>query len=355
MTTGIDDPRMAETEVLNCEAPPANTSEPRDIPEKTISFQHPFFQSVEGCYFKNREDTGDAVMIMPLDDGEVSLKLAGIKNELGLGDRDHDAQTLDTITKALKYVRGIRTGDQVPSELLTGQASWKVLQKDRETAHNRITMQLVSWMSGDEILIVDPEQLAQVVDDPKTREKIDRALDEATESLGLGKDRREDVVALVGNLTEELSYIETLRRQLHKIESIHEMVGKLEQKYKAEMSVMETIQPVKRLFKIALDDLHETFAEIDAQTGEILSVLKNIASQIEFIRNTRDDLRRRLWAWEEQAGVWSATAIKRSQHNEHILEGLYQFLAQRFLPTQEWELFTKAQDKTKNLSTQKLW
>ncbi len=365
MTMNMDDPEVHEAELPapeteaeaeeRIDGAPASESDSNEEQITTITFENAFFRSVEGCYFKLLEDTGEAVMIMPLEGGDVSLKLGGIKNELELTPADHDTKVLDIITEGLNYVRGIRAGDPVPSELLTGRASWEVSQKDRETAHNRVTMQLVSWMSGDEMLVTEPEQLAQIVEDPKTREKINAAFVEAAETLGLGKDRREDVVALVGNLAEELSFIETLRQQLHKVESIQEMVEELAQKYKAEMSVMETINPVTRLFKIAIDGLHESFDEIDAQTGEILSVLKNIASQTKFIRDARDDLHRRLWAWEGQMEAWGSTMVKRSQHNEHLLEELYRFLAQRFLPTQEWELFTKAQDKTKKLSTQKLW
>lgn len=323
--------------------------------EATISFDHAFFNSVDGSFFKRLEDTGEAVMMMPLESGAVSLRLGGIKRELELGADNHDARTLDTIARALKYVRGIRVGDPVPSELTTGKASWEVSPRHRATAHNRVTMQLVSWMSGDETLVTEPDQLAQIVEDPKTREKINAAFSEAAESLGLGKDRREDVISLVGNLAEELSYIETLREQYQNVVSVHKMVLELEQKYKSELSVMETIRPVLRLFIIALDGLRDSFAEVDAQTGEILAALKNIASQTKFIRDARDDLRGRLWVWEGLIDEWHRTTIKRSQHNEKLLEKLYRFLAQRFLPTQEWELYTKAQEKTKRLATEKLW
>jgi len=146
-----------------------------------------------------------------------------------------------------------------------------------------------------------------------------------------------------------------LRSKFHKVEQIQKNVLELEIKYKNEMSVMETILPVRRLFKIAIDGLQESFDEIDAQTGEILSVLKNIAAQTKFIRNVRDDLHRRLWAWEGIVEDWSMAVVKRSPHNEHLLDELYRFLAQRFLPTQEWELFTKAQDKSEKFSTQKMW
>jgi hypothetical protein len=330
-------------------------AEKTDTPETTISFENAFFGTVEGSYFTILEDTGDAVMMMPLEGGDVSLKLGGIKKELELKPDDHDTKTLDTITEALKYVRGIRAGDPVPSEMLSGEASWEVSENDRATAHNRVTMQLVSWMSGDETLVTEPDQLAQIVEDPKTREKINAAFIEAAESLGLGKDRREDVVVLVGNLAEELAYIETLRSKFHKVEAIQGNVFELEEKYKTELSIMETITPVRRLFKIAVDGLQESFDEIDAQTGEILAVLKNIASQTKFIRSTRDDLHRRLWAWEGLIEDWGMAVIKRSQQNEHLLEELYRFLARRFLPSQEWELFTKALEKNEKLTTQRLW
>ncbi len=327
----------------------------RETPETIVSFEKDFFARVEGSYFKLREDSGDAVMVMPLEGGDVSLKLAGIKHELELGPDDHDAKTLDTIAEALQYVRSIRAGDAVPSELLSGEASWEVSQQDRETAHNRVTMQLVSWMSGDETLVTEPDQLAQIVEDPKTREKISAAFAEAAETLGLGKDRGEDVVALVGNLAEELSYIETLRSKFHNVEMIQDKVLELEQKYKNEQSVMETILAVKRLIKIAVNGLQKSFDEIDAQTGEIMAALKNIAAQTKYIRTVRDDLHRRLWAWEGLIEQWSMVVVKRSQQNEHLLDEIYRFLAQRFLPVQEWELYTKAMNKSKNLSTQKMW
>jgi len=327
----------------------------RETPETIISFEKDFFRRVEGSYFRLREESGDAVMVMPIEGGDVSLKLDGIKHELELGPEDQDAKTLDTIAEALKYVRSIRTGNPVPSELLSGEASWEVSQQDRETAHNRITMQLVSWMSGDEILVTEADQLAQIVEDPKTRGKISAAFAEAAETLGLGKDRSEDVIALVGNLAEELSYIETLRSKFHNVEKIQGTVLGLEQKYKNELSVMETILAVKRLCKIAVDGFQKSFDEVDAQTGEIMAALKNIAAQTKYIRNVRDDLHRRLWAWEDLIAQWSMVVVKRSQQNENLLEEIYRFLAQRFLPFQEWELYTKAMDKSKKLSTQKLW
>lgn len=320
-----------------------------------IVFEHAFFQTIEQTSFRTLEDTHEPVMIMVLDQGEVSLKFPGIKKELSLTDDEPDAKMLDIVAEGLKYVQELHIGDAVPTELTTGRASWEVSDEHRAIAHNRITMQLVSWMSGDELLITDPDELAQVADDPQTKDKISKAFSEAAKALGIEEERREDVIALIANLADELSYIEALRMIFHDIEHIHKTVLDLEQKYKSEQSVMNTITPVRRLFKIAMDGFNNSLDQLDAQTGEILSALTNIAQVTRYIRENRDDLHRRLWAWDGVIESWRGVPAKRSSHAEHLLDELYHFLAQRFLPRNEWELYSKAMDKTKKRATEVVW
>jgi len=325
-----------------------------DMPLEIV-FEHAFFHSIEQTSFRTTEDTDEAVMVMVLDEGEVSLKLSGVMKELNLNEGEPDAKMLHIVAESLKYVRELHIGDAVPSELTTGRASWEVTDQHRAIAHNRVTMQLVSWMSGDEMLITDPNELAQVADDPVNKEKISKAFSEAAKALGIEEERREDVIALIANLADELSYIEALRTVFHEIEQIHANVLTLEQKYKSEQSVINTITPVKRLFKIAMDGFNNSFDQLDAQTGEILSALTNIAQVTRYIRENRDDLHRRLWAWDGLIASWQGVEPKRSAKAEHLLDELYHFLAQRFLPRNEWELYSKAMDKTKKRATEVIW
>lgn len=333
----------------------ANTSDaPQDMPSE-IAFQNAFFHSINETSFRVREDTEEAVMVMVLDTGEVSLKLPGVKKELKLAEDDPDAKMLDIVAEGLKYVRELRIGDPVPTELTTGRASWEVTDAHRAIAHNRVTMQLVSWMSGEEMLITDPDELAMIADDPKTKEKVNAAFTETAKALKLPEERREDVVLLIANLADELSYIEALRSVYHDIEHIHETVQVLARKYKSEQSVMDTINPVRRLFIIAINGFSNSFDQLDAQTGEILSALTNIAQVTRYIRDNRDDLHRRLWAWDKIIEDWQGLQAARSTKAERLLEELYRFLAQRFLPRNEWELYTKAMDKTKKRATEVVW
>ena len=327
----------------------------KDLPE-TIELKHGFFTAIEKPYFRTLEDTGKPVMIMTLEEqGEVSLPLDGIRRELKLAADDPDAEMLAIIKRGLQYVQELRIGDPVPSELTTGQASWKITAEHRSIAHNRITMQLVSWMSGEETLITDPSELAQVADDPKTKEKINDAFSEAAKALGLPADERDKVVSLIANLAEELAYIEALRDKFHEILLTHKKIVELEQKYKSVQSVRDDILSIRRLFKIAIDGFVDTFDQLDAQTGEILAALVNIARVTKFIRENRDDLHRRLWAWDPVLHRWSDIPAQRSTKAEKALGDLYHFLAKRFLPRNEWELYSHAMDKTKKRSTEVVW
>ena len=109
------------------------------------------------------------------------------------------------------------------------------------------------------------------------------------------------------------------------------------------------------MFKLANDGFQLDFLELDAQTGEILSALSNIAQVTRYIREHRDDLHRRLWAWEGIAHDWRDHVIKRSRKSEQLLEELDHFLAQRFLPRNEWELYSKALENTKKRATEVIW
>ena len=60
------------------------------------------------------------------------------------------------------------------------------------------------------------------------------------------------------------------------------------------------------------------FTQADAQTGEILAVLRNIGPQTKFIREMRDELHNRLMLWDEMINPWTAITVEQSAEMESL-------------------------------------
>ncbi len=322
------------------------------IPEE-VAFNNHFFHAVEGTFFRMVEESDTPVMVTPLETGPVDLKFVSVKKELGLADDDPDWQMLQFIEEALKYVQGLRIGDPFPSEMTSGKPSWDVTDQHRKIAQSRISIQLVTWMSGDEEVLTDTDRLAGIIDKPGMKEKINEAFGAAAEALGMDRDNREEVISLVSGLAEELAAIEAVRERFERITLIEDRLQEISKNYSTEDGAMESIIRVSKLLAIAMQGFRDSFEKIDAQTSEIMTVLGNMARQVKMIRARRDDLHRRLWAWDALVARWEQTPANSGPDIERVVQETYQFLAQRFLPQKEWELFTKALDNKQ--STESVW
>ncbi|MDA0664210.1 MAG: hypothetical protein O3B08_15420 [Proteobacteria bacterium] len=82
----------------------------------------------------------------------------------------------------------------------------------------------------------------------------------------------------------------------------------------------------------------------DGQTGEIISVLKNIHSQKEYIRGVRDTLYRRMVAWDDLLRAWDRQSGMISADTPDLMRNTYRFLAPRYMQTDDWLLASRVQD-----------
>lgn len=318
-------------------AAPANT-----IGDPVISFEHSFFSKLEGAYFRLSEQD-EPVLMVKMGDNIAALNFRGIKREFNLRDDSADSRMLTMVARALQFVKVLRIGDPLPPELTTRKASWKPSERHRQIAYQRLTMQLVSWLTGEETLITDPESLLQVAGDPQVRAKVNRAFEEAAVKLGLGKDRKQEVVDHLVSLSHELAYVEGLRDIYTEIKAMEQKIQALRRIYGRERGMLEMVDQVARLGERAVGEFTTAFDEFDGQTGEILSVLRNIEAQIGYIRDSRDDLHRRLMTWDELLADWRDVKIERSESNESLTRRTYQFLAPRFMQVNEWTLMSQLQ------------
>jgi hypothetical protein len=309
-----------------------------------VRLDHWFFRKMESVYFQLSANDQEPTLVAKYSKNDVMLSIKGILKEFKIDEKSPDGEMLMMISKGLRYVKALKIGDPLPKEITTREASWELSARHREIAYQRVSLQLVNWMSGGDNMITDPEELLQLANDPAIRKSINAAFGEAADKLGYGRDNKEAVIKHVEELANELAYIEALRDRYRRIKIMDDKIQGLRRLYGREKSVLEIADQVARLGERAVSEFDKMFMEIDAQTGEILAVLKNLTTQIPYIRDKRDDLHVRLMAWDDILQRWSNAELKVNKDNPNLLRDTYKFLAPRFMMVKEWVLMSKLQD-----------
>jgi hypothetical protein len=315
--------------------------------ETTVNFSIKFFTAVEGSYFRKSNETEEPVFVLNLGGEGMLLPFQGIRREFDIEEKLADDLMLEMVASGLDYVKVLMPGDDLPKELLTGEASWEISDDHRKIAQQRLSMQLVSWVSGDENLITDPQQLLQIADDPSVKEKVSNAFEEAAKAIGLEAGEGDKVIDLIEELAEELAYIETLRDQFRGVISMEEKSKQLRRVGAKHRSILDSAESVAKLVSIAVNEFGEKFDMADGQTGEIIAVLKNITAQKEYIRGTRNSVYRRLVAWDSLLRAWEEESGEYTATIPDLLRETYRFLAPRYMQTDDWLLTAQSQAQEK--------
>ena len=319
------------------DAPKAADGAPGQMRETHFDFEHKVF-SLPAAFFAHDPGSKQPVLNILLGDLKASLPFNTLKDSFSIEDDSHDARLLQTVERGLAYVKQIRPGEKIPGELLDGTASWSVEDKHRKIAQGRLTVQLVSWITGSEMIVVDLEELDQIVEDPQTKERLKTAFSQIAEKLGIHTDNAEQWVHdRIDDLTQELSYIEALRDRFNHIRALNDNFVKMLQIYRTDRTFCSEIQRMQGLIKKPLKHYDTVFDQADAQTGEIMGALKSFDATVNFIRKIRDDLRSSLMEWEDILQAWDGVPIERSQQVEQLQKQTYRFLASNFIETKVWE------------------
>ncbi|KAA5606860.1 hypothetical protein F1188_02790 [Roseospira marina] len=311
------------------------------MPDK-VALEHVFFRKVDELYFRLEHGTEVPLALVRLGDEELSLPLSGIQREFQIDPASPDGVMLALLSKGLRFVKGLRVGDPIPKEVTTGDASWEPKEKHRQIAYHRLAMQLLGWLSGDEHVISNPDELLQVAGDPNFRRRVNDAFAEAARALKLPN--KEAVTELIQDLSKELAYIEALRDDFHAIERMQRKTEVLRSLYRDEHSQLETANSLIRLVSLAVTDFAEKFENVDAQTGEIMAALRNLDTVKAYLRKHRNDLRTRLVVWQDLVAKWQDHTMKPGRATEDLMGETYRFLAPRYMPVDEWVMMTRLQD-----------
>jgi hypothetical protein len=318
-------------------------------PDRCI-LQHRVFTSFGEPFFRRAAADGAPVMVVMLGEKEAAIPLLSLQREFAIADDSPDGRMLGLIAQSLDFIGGLRMGDALPAEVLSGHASWEPDQLHLQIANARLQWQLVTWLNADtgsDAPNFDAAALLQAADDPARKQQVQQAFAKAAEALGLPSP--EAVIARVEELAQEMAYIEAMRDRLWgRVRGMAEKLTRMAQAYRGDGSSRETLTQVRRLTVVALKEIGRRFEELEAQTGEVMVALRNIDSQRDFIRAKRDWLYRTHRAWQPLLLEWDMAGFSFDEGVLHLLNRSYQFLAPRFMPVTEWRSMTRAHGQTAN-------
>ncbi|HWE73796.1 MAG TPA: hypothetical protein VG328_11600 [Stellaceae bacterium] len=299
-------------------------------------FEHKLF-SVNSCVFRRTGGAGGGVALyMPLGNVMVAVPVDKIVKTFDIATDSADAALLTRVAAALKYVQEIRPGDSIPSEIISGRASWMVDPKFLAAAKAKISLQLVAWLTGNHVDDLDINEFVVLAERSDIREKVQEAFSSIAEKLGFGAERKQEVVELVDRFAIELSYVEALRDRFNELRHVVSKLKTLSALYRRDRTTVEVIARCSTLLAKPVQRVLDKFVAFDANVGEILNTLQRFDAQVVYVRDTRDELRDNYLYWEEMIRLWENQKAVSGSEAERAIQETYRFAARNFSAGVAW-------------------
>jgi hypothetical protein len=308
-------------------------TEDDELPDRCV-LEHQVFTMRGAVSFRRARADGTPVMVVTLGEREAVVPLRALQREFGIADDSSDGRMLALVAQSLDYVCGLSLGDRLPTEVLSGHASWEPGAEHRRRTFGMVRLRLLAWIDPDAADPAKGDPIERLEAEPGLRQQVQQAFERAATELGLADAAA--VVPRVEELAGELAYIEALRdRLLRPVQAITDRLERLVQSQRGDSQRQETFGRVLRLATTAREQFQARFDEVAAQSGEVLSALRNMESQQAFIRSSRDQLYRAQRAWQPTLDAW-ADSEPAEDIAWDLITRTYQFLAPRYMPVIEW-------------------
>ncbi len=331
---------------------PASPTAPLAKPDPSAAaqdrcvLQHPVFLRCGEAVFRPAEADGTPVMVIPMGSGTAALPLSALQAEFGIDPASPDGRMLLLIAQALDFVSELRPGDPLPMEVLGRGASWQPSAAHQRIAEERLRLQLGATCAGDSPVpapgwvLADPQAVLAGAADPGAAVRLQSASVEAAATLGLPNAAA--VARLLAAAAHEMGFIEALRdRLLRRVGVVLARTEALVAVLGRNLGALELLSRVRRLAGIAHERMRARFAEVEALTGQVLDLLRDLDARRRTIQLHRDWLYSSLRGWEGVLLAWETAGAGWSQETWALLRRTYRFLAPRFMPVQEWQLATR--------------
>jgi hypothetical protein len=297
---------------------------------------HAGFRMLGEPVFRLSEGARLPSMVVQLESEEAVLSLRSVAREFRVDPESAEGQMLALIEQALEFVVALKPGDKLPSELNGGAASWEPNEQDRRIAASRVRHNVVrSFFArlGKSVAISGGE-VPGWEEQPKNQALLLQAISGTAAQLD-GADAVE-ITARLAAISEEMAYIEAMRRPLAggirglRDRLLHIQTGEVP------ISQQATVKQVQVLARLGIKEIMSRFDVVDVRLDDILTVLRDMPAAVAGLRRQRDWLFRTNRAWAAVFADWAAAPKHYDDFVLKVVERTYHFLAPRFMSFQEW-------------------
>lgn len=312
---------------------PVADSKNRSLDANThFAFENKVFQ-VDGCFFSMTEGTREVIFNIPIGELTGSVRLNSLCAEFSIDKGSSDDRLLALVKAGIPYVRQIRPGDVIPSEVLDGSASWQIDPEHVALAMNRLSMRLVNWLVGSDLDTIDKSTVLAMDEDEEMKAKVNEGLEKAARQI---KRKKADVITRFENLAKEMAYIEALHDYYASVYKLFARLKTYQKIYADDANFVQEIERMKQLMKPPVERVKATFDNLDLETMEVLPLLKSYAAKVELIRTSRDQLHLETTVWQELQLIWQGIPDARCDEAKIALQNTYKFLAKNFTVSHSW-------------------
>ena len=274
-----------------------------------LVLRHPVFRSFLEPYFRLSDSDHAVVFVIQLDQQEAILPLAAMMTEFGIMPDDEDGRMLELVGRGLQFVTGLQLGDPLPTEVLTGKASWTVEEFHRDQAVARLSQHVLRCAGGKDGMS-DPAVLHQV-----------------------------------HLLADDLAYIEALREWLLKgARRMDRVLTRLARGFSGDTTHKEILAQIRRLTGKGIVEIEACFMIVDQAIADVETAFADPAALQALLHRQRDTLYRRWRAWEPYCREWAMIGARDGARTWNLVHDTYRFLAPRYMTVVEWRARFPQQD-----------
>ncbi len=149
--------------MLSDQVAPQSRSEIASNTPQICHLLHPVFHAAPGVAFRRAAVDGALLMVMALGEREAAVPLRAIQREFRIAADSEDGRMLGLIETALDHVPTLALGDALPSEILTGAASWEPAPHHLWLAAARLRAGLLEWLAPGRHEMRDSAQMMEAL------------------------------------------------------------------------------------------------------------------------------------------------------------------------------------------------